>query len=125
MNNPLDSSLLLIASIILSEKGIYSDKLCLGGSERIWEERTIQVYFVTTIVHLIYKQGRYNILEQIQRLVQHFQAISTWKGLYIPCYGRLGVAVLGDFNHRTIQVYVYTDGLSTLTVVYSPPRHHE
>ena len=68
-------------------------------------------------------QGRYNILEEIQRLVQHFQAISAWKGLYIACYGRMGVAVLRDFNHRTIQVYVYTYGLSTLTVVYSS-RHH-
>jgi len=82
------------------------------------------VHFVTTIVHLIHKQGRYNILEQIQCLVQHFQAISTWKGLYIACYGRLGVAVLRDFNYRTIQVYVYTHALSTLTVVYSS-RHHE
>ena len=71
-----------------------------------------------------HKQGRYNILEQIQRLVQHFQAISTWKGLYIACYGRLGVAVLRDFNNRTIQVYVYTHAQSTLIVVYSS-RHHE
>ena len=53
--------------------------------------RTLQVHFVTTIVHLIHKQGRYNILEQIQHLVQHFQPISTWKGLYITCYGRLGL----------------------------------
>jgi len=79
---------------------------------------------VSTIVHLILKEGRYNIVEQIQRLVQHFQAISTWKGLYIACYGRLEVAVLRDFNQRTIQVDVYTHALSTLTVVYSS-RHHE
>ena len=92
--------------------------MCLSW-ERRWEGRTLQVHFVTTIVHLIHKQGRYNILEQIQCLVQHFQAISTWKGLYIACYGRLGVAVLRDFNHHTIQVYVYTHALLTLTVVYS------
>jgi len=94
------------------------------SSKQRWEGRTLQVYFVTTIVHLIHKQETYNILEQIQRLVQHFQAISTWKELYIACYGRLGVAVLFDFNHRTIQVYVYPHALSTLTVVYSS-RHHE
>jgi len=79
---------------------------------------------VTTIVHLIHKQGRYNIWGQIQGLVQHVHAISRWKGLYIACYGRLGVAVLRDFNHRTIQVDVYTHALSTLTGVYSS-RHHE
>ena len=94
------------------------------SSERRWEGRTLQVYFVTTIVHLIHKQGRSNILEQIQPLVQDFQATSTWKGLYIACYGRLGVAVLRDFNHRIIQVYVYTHALSTLTVIYSS-RNHE
>ena len=97
--------------------------MCLSSEGR-WEGRTLQVHFVTTIVHLIHKQGRYNILEQIQLLVQHFQAISTWKGWYIACYGRLGVAVLRDFNHCTIQVYVYTHALSTLTVVYSS-THHE
>ena len=48
---------------------------------------TLQVHFVTTIVHLIHKHGRYNVLEQIQHLVQHFQAISTWKGLYIAVTG--------------------------------------
>ena len=79
---------------------------------------------MTTIVHLIHKQGRYNILEQIQPLVQHLQVISRWKGLYIVCYSRQGIAVLRDFNYRTIQVYVYTHALSTLTVVYSC-RHHE
>ena len=97
--------------------------MCLS-SERRWEGRTLQVHFVTTIVHFIHKLGRYNILEQLQRLVQHCQAISTWKGMYIACYGRLGVAVLRDFNHRTIQVYVYTHALSTLTVIYSS-RHQE
>jgi len=90
--------------------------VCLSSGRR-WEEGTLQVYFVTTIVYLIHKQGRYNIWEQIQCLVEHFHGISTWKGLYIACYGRLGVAVLRDFNYRTIQVYVYTHGLSTLTVV--------
>jgi len=59
-------------------------------------------------------------MEQIQHLVQHFQAISTWKGWYIPCYGRLGVEVLRDFNHPTIQVYVYNHALSTL-ILYT---HH-
>ena len=97
--------------------------VCLS-SERRWEGSTLQVHFVTTIVHLINKQGRYNILEQRQRLVHHFQAISRRKGLYIGCYSRLGVAILRDFNHGTIQVYVYTHALSTLTVVYSS-RHHE
>jgi len=96
--------------------------VCLS-SERRWEGRTLLVHFVTTIVRLIHKQGRCNILEQIQCLVQHFQAIARWKGLYIACYGRLGVAVLRDFNYRTIQVYVYTHGVSTLTVVYSSKYH--
>ena len=80
---------------------------------------------MTTIVHWIHKQGRYNIMEQIQRLVQHFQAISTWKGLHILYYGKLGVTGLPDFNHRRIQVYVYTYALLTLTVVYTPLRHPE
>ena len=94
------------------------------SSERRWKDSTLQVHFRTTIEHLIHKPGIYNILQQIQSLVQHFQAISTWKGLYIACYSRLGVAVLRDFNHHTIQVYVNTHSLSTLTVVYSS-RDHE
>jgi len=97
--------------------------VCLSSKRRC-EGRTVQVHFLTTIVHLIHLQERYNILEQIQGLVHHFQAISTWKELYIPCYGRLGIAVLRDFNHHTIQVYVYTHALSTLTLVYSS-RYHE
>jgi len=47
------------------------------NSERRWEGRTLKVHFVTTILHLIHKQGRYNILEQIQHLVEYFEAIST------------------------------------------------
>jgi len=111
MNDGPDSRLLLIAFIILSEKGNYSNENCVFDFRAKLGGYTLYVYFVTTIVHLIHKQGRYNILELIQCLVQHFQDMATSKGVYIACYGRLGVAVLSYFNHRTTQVYIYTHAL--------------
>ena len=77
------------------------------GLERRWEENTLQVHFVTTTAELIDKQERYNILEQKQRVVQHFQDISTLKRLYIACYSRLELQscaslTIVQFNHMYI-----------------------
>jgi len=123
MNYPPDSSILLI-SFILSEKQNYSNETCVFGFVAKMGGAYSPGSFCENNFTLIHISGRSNIMDQIQCLVQYLQAISTWKRFYIRCYGRLGVEVLRDFNHCTIQVYVYTHALLMLTVVHSS-RHHK
>lgn len=55
---------------------------------------------------------KYKILEQMQPLVNHFQAISILQVLYILGFGRLEVTVLHNFNYRTIQAYLHSCNIS-------------